>query len=61
MAQITEKELTAIGDIMNIESVMCAKCHYMARNTQDAALKDCYERMAQRHQRHLDELFSNMK
>jgi hypothetical protein len=33
----------------------------MASCTQDAALKDQYTQMAQRHQRHFDELFSNMK
>ena len=61
MAQITEKELSALGDLMSMESVLCAKCQTMACNTQDAALKDCYTGMAQRHQRHLDELFSNLK
>ena len=61
MAQITEKELTALGDLMNAESVMIAKCHHMAECTADAALKDCYSQMAQRHQRHFDQLFSNLK
>ena len=61
MAQITEKELTALGDLMNAESIMIAKCYHMAECMEDAALKDCYSRMAQRHQRHFDELFSNLK
>ncbi len=61
MAQITEKELSALGDLMSMESVLCAKCHAMACSAQDAALKDCYTQMAQRHQRHFDELFSNLK
>lgn len=61
MAQITEKELSALGDLMSMEGVLCAKCNTMACNAQDAALKDAYTQMAQRHQRHLDELFSNLK
>ena len=61
MAQITEKELTALGDLMSMESVLHAKCCSMASCTSDAALKDCYTQMAQRHQRHFDELFSNLK
>ena len=61
MAQITEKELSALGDLLSMESVLGAKCRYMASCTQDAALKDCYTQMAQRHQRHFDELYSNLK
>ena len=61
MAQITEKELGAIGDLMNAESVLIAKCNSMAEGTEDAALKDLYYQMAGRHQRHFDELFSNLK
>ena len=61
MAQITEKELTAIGDLMSAEGVMIAKCNHLAQQTTDAALKDLYTQMAGRHQRHFDELFSNLK
>ncbi len=61
MAQITEKELTALGDLMSAESVMIAKCNHMAECTADAALQDCYRQMAQRHQRHFDQLFSSLK
>ncbi|MBR6727782.1 MAG: hypothetical protein IKM08_06285 [Clostridia bacterium] len=61
MAQITEKELTALGDLMSMECNLVAKCHDMACCTQDAALKDRYEQMAQRHQRHFDQLYSNLK
>ena len=61
MAQITEKELTALGDLMSMESVLAVKCCDLAACTQDAALKDRYTQMAQRHQRHFDQLFSNLK
>jgi hypothetical protein len=61
MAQITEKELTALDDLMSMESVLCAKCACLAASTEDAALKDCYTQMSQRHQRHFDQLYSNLK
>ena len=61
MAQITEKELSALGDLLSAECVMSAKCCHLAECTEDAALKDCYTQMAQRHQRHFDELFGNLK
>ena len=61
MAQITAKELTALDDMMGMESVLVAKYQENANQTSDAALKDCYTQMAQRHQRHFDELYSNLK
>ena len=61
MAQITEKELTALGDLMSAESLLAAKCCDMACCTQDAALKDHYTQMAQQHQRHFDQLYSTLK
>jgi hypothetical protein len=61
MAQITEKELTALSDLLTVEATMKAKCEYMASMTEDATLSDTYVQMAQRHQRHFDELFSNLK
>ena len=61
MAKITEKELTMLGELMSMEGVMCGKCQSMAQYAQDSALKDRYTQMAQRHQRHFDELYSNLK
>ena len=61
MAQITEKELCAIGDLMTMEETLQKKCTYMAQNTADKALSDCYMQMAEHHQRHLDELYGNLK
>jgi len=61
MAQITEKELSAIGDLMTMEETLHKKCAYMASNTTDKALSDCYLQMAQHHQRYLDELYGNLK
>lgn len=61
MAQITEKELSAIGDLMTMEQTLHQKCTYMASCTTDQTLKNCYTQLAQQHQRHFDELYSNLK
>ncbi|MBE6702776.1 MAG: hypothetical protein E7585_05130 [Ruminococcaceae bacterium] len=61
MAQITEKELSALGDLLSMESVLGAKCCALASNTQDAELRDIYTKMAARHQRHFDQLYGNLK
>ncbi|MBQ9779277.1 MAG: hypothetical protein IJW22_10210 [Clostridia bacterium] len=61
MAQITEKELSALGDLLSAEQLAITKYCAAAQGTTDAALKDCYTQMAQRHQRHFDELYTNLK
>lgn len=61
MAQITEKELSAIGDLMTMEQTLHQKCLYMASQTTDKALADCYTQMAQSHQKHFDTLYGNLK
>lgn len=61
MAQITEKELSALGDLMSAENVLRAKCCALAAETGDAELQDIYGKMAERHQRHFDQLYGNLK
>ena len=61
MVQITEKELSALSDLLTAEQLAVAKYKAVAEMTQDAAIKDCYTRMAQKHQRHFDELYTNLK
>ena len=61
MAQITEKELTALSDLLGMEQTMHGKCLYLAGCTADAALAAQYEALAACHQRHIDELYGNLK
>ena len=61
MAQITTKELGAIGDALAMEETFIAKYRYYASVTDDTAIKNKMEQMADRHQRHFDELYSNIK
>lgn len=61
MAQITTKELGAIGDALAVEETMISKYRYYASLANDTSLKNKLEQMADRHQRHFDELYANIK
>ena len=61
MAQISEKELSAISDLLSIEQNLVAKYRAYASIATDGAHKDQYESIAARHQRHYDELYANLK
>ena len=61
MAQITEKELSYLCDLLSAEQLCAAKYSAFAENTADAALKDCYGSLAQRHSQHFDQLYTNLK
>lgn len=61
MAQITTKELGALGDAMAVEESLIAKYRYYAAKTDDADLKAKYEQIADRHQRHFDALYSQVQ
>jgi len=61
MAQITAKELSAISDLLSVEENLIAKYQVYASQTSDQVLKNQYEQMVQRHQRHFDELYLNLK
>ena len=61
MATITEKELSALGDLLTLETTMQKKCRAMATSTGDPVLSKCYQQMAEHHQHHIDELYSKLK
>ncbi|MBE6594666.1 MAG: hypothetical protein E7644_02585 [Ruminococcaceae bacterium] len=61
MAQITEKELSALGDLLTLETTLQKKCECMAAEAGDAGLTQCYQQMAAHHQRHVNELYDKLK
>ena len=61
MTQITAKELSAISDLLTVEENLIAKYKDYACRATDSVLKNQYEQMAQCHQRHFDELYTNLK
>ena len=61
MAQITEKELSALGDLLTLEGILQKKCTALATDANDATLAQCYRQMAEHHQRHINELYDKLK
>lgn len=61
MAQITAKELGALSDLLTMEENLTAKYKQSACEATDSTLKAHYEQLAMRHQKHYDELVSNLK
>ncbi|MBQ7335248.1 MAG: spore coat protein [Clostridia bacterium] len=61
MAQITCKELSALSDMLTMEQNLVAKYNAYASQTTDNVLKNQYEQIAKRHQRHFDDLYANLK
>lgn len=61
MASITSKELGAIGDALALEQNLVQKYTAYASCATDPTLKAKYEEIAAAHQRHFDELYSNLK
>ncbi len=61
MTQITCKELSALSDLLTMEENMVAKYRALSCESEDNVLKNEYEQIAQRHQRHFDELYANLK
>lgn len=61
MAQITSKELSGLSDLLAMEKTLIAKYSQFAKDSQDSSISAKYEQLACRHQRHYDEMVSNLK
>ncbi len=61
MAQITEKELSALSDLLGMEENLEAKYRFYAQNTNDSVLKNQYEQTAQAHRHHYEALYACLK
>ena len=61
MAQITTKELAAIEDVLTLEQNLITKLEAYAATVGDTELRQKYEQIAARHQRHYDEIYSNLR
>ena len=61
MAQITSKELSSIEDQLHLEENLVKKFKTYAENTSDMTLKNKFECVADKHQKHFDALYSQLK
>ena len=60
-AKITAKELSGLSDLMSVEENLTRKCWQYASVCTDPALQDLFRQTAHTHQRHLDELWNQLK
>ncbi|MGM9625802.1 MAG: spore coat protein [Eubacteriales bacterium] len=61
MAVITTKELGSIQDQLHLEENLVRKFCTYAEQTNDLALKNKYQDIASRHQKHFDALYAQLK
>lgn len=60
MANLTEKELSAINDLLSSEELLIKKFNMLASTTTDTNLQAKLQGIAQRHQQHFDTLYSQL-
>ena len=60
MGTLTEKELSAIGDLLGGEELLVKKFEALAQSTQDQALKSKLQSIAGKHQEHFNMLYSQL-
>ncbi len=61
MAKLSEKELSIIGDLLGDEELLTKKFNMLATQTQDAEIKEKYERISAQHQGHYNALYEYLK
>jgi 23S rRNA maturation mini-RNase III len=56
MAQLTQKELSALEDLLNTEQLLTKKFRSYAGSAQDAQIKTTCEQLSNRHKQHFETL-----
>ena len=54
MAQLSEKELSALNDLLADEELLTKKFSMLAKQTDDMEIKQKFERISQQHQGHFN-------
>ena len=60
MAQLSEKELSAIKDLLSDEDLLVKKFKMLAEHAEDTQLKAKMTEIANKHQGHFNELYSKL-
>lgn len=61
MEQLTEKELSALQDLLADEELLVGKFKMLASHTEDAEIKQKYENISRQHQGHFNALYAHLK
>ena len=60
MANLTEKELSALNDLLSSEELEIKKFHMLSDAATDPALKQKFGSIADMHQRHFNTLYQHL-
>ena len=61
MASLTEKELSALEDQLNMEQMLIKKYKGYAGIAQDPQIRDVCDRLAKQHKQHFDTLMGHLQ
>lgn len=61
MAQLSEKELSALNDLLADEELLTKKFSMLAKQTDDTEIKQKFERISQQHQGHFNALYEFLR
>ncbi|MDE5777157.1 MAG: hypothetical protein K2I10_01400 [Lachnospiraceae bacterium] len=60
MSQLSEKELSALNDLLNEEELLVKKFQMLATHTSDTSVKNQMNEIADRHQNHFNKLYDHL-
>ena len=61
MGQLSEKELSALNDLLADEELLTKKFKMLASHTQDPEIPQKYERISEQHQGHFNALYEQLR
>ena len=60
MSQLSEKELSALNELLNEEELLVKKFQMLAGHASDNSVKNQMENISQRHQSHFNQLYEHL-
>ncbi|HIU75443.1 MAG TPA: hypothetical protein IAC62_06155 [Candidatus Pelethocola excrementipullorum] len=60
MGTISEKELSALNDLLNDEDLLIKKFQMLAQNSDDPEVKNKFNEISNKHQEHFNRLYAQL-
>lgn len=60
MTQLSEKELSALNDLLADEELLTKKFQMLAQQAEDAEIRDKFQRISEQHQGHFNALYQHL-
>ena len=61
MDQISEKELSALNELLSEEELLIKKFKMLAEHSQDAEVKSAFTEISNKHQEHFKSLYAQLR